>query len=115
MPLDDMTNFVPERASELVEMIGRLDQSPIHVYETPRQRERVYLPGVYDVEVPVEVGATRFAGDRFSEILDVGRDGGIVYNRQLSVYLRRVLTSQLDFLILRDGAASQQKYARRCE
>src|SRR5437868_1250267 len=93
-------------------MIGALDQSAIHVDETTGKSKGVDLFRVHDVEVPVQVGATGFAGDRLSEILDVAADGRIGDDRELSVDLFRILATEGNLLILGYGTSDNDGDAR---
>jgi hypothetical protein len=109
MSLDHVADLVSESSGQLVELIRALNESPVHVYVPARQRERIDLPGIHDVKVPIQIGAARGLRNRFAKILDVPTDGGIGYNRQLRVYFFGVLPPHRDFLVLGNGAG------RKCE
>ena len=56
MTSHDVADLVAQRAGELVEPLGLLDEAAIDVNEAAGQRERVDLVRVDDVEMPREVG-----------------------------------------------------------
>ncbi len=98
--LNHVTNLVPERSRQLVESIRALDESSIYVDVSARKGEGVDLLGVYDIEVPVQIGPAGGLRYRLAEGLDVAADGGIGDNGQLRVYFSRILLPHGDFLVL---------------
>src|SRR6476469_4735588 len=77
MSLHHVADLVAQCAGELVEVVRAFDKAAVHVDKTAGQRERVDLLGVHDVEMPIEIAATRLAGDRLAKVLDVSGDCGI--------------------------------------
>ncbi len=100
MPLYDMPDFVAQRSGQLVETIRALDETAVYVDVAARQRERVDLFRIDDVEVPVEVGPAGRLRDRLAEVLDVAANGGIGDDRKLRVDLLRVLAADCRLLVL---------------
>lgn len=72
-----MADLVAERSCELVEPVGALDEPAVHVNESAWQRESVDLPGVDDIELPVQVRPARFPRNGLAQSLDVVADGWI--------------------------------------
>src|SRR5688572_7775579 len=109
MPLNDVSDLVSECAGELVEPVGALDESAVDVDVATRKRERVYLRGVDHVEMPVEIRATRGAGDLGSELLDVRTDNGVSDDGELRIDLIGVLATERDLLIFGNTASEQNR------
>src|SRR5438270_4480838 len=82
MPLDDVSDLMAQRTREFVETGGALDEPAIDVHEPAGQGERIYVLDVDDVEMPVEIGATRRPCDRLSQVLHVNAHDGIRDDRQ---------------------------------
>src|SRR5437764_3285179 len=112
MALYDVPDLVPQSSGQFVEVICTFDQTTIHIHETARQREGIDLLGVYDVEMPVEVGAAGFAGDRFAQILDVRAHSRLGDDWQLRVDLVGILPAQGHFLVLGYGTSDEYDNGR---
>lgn len=63
VPLNHVTDLVPECSGQLVERVGALDQSAIHVDVSARQRKGIHLLRVHDVEMPLQIRAARSLGN----------------------------------------------------
>src|SRR6266404_2122094 len=100
MPLDHVTDFVTEGSGELVETVGTFDQPAVYINESARKGKRIYLFGVDDIEMPVEIRATGFFRDGLSESLDIAADRRIRDDGKLGIDFLRVLTAQRDLLVL---------------
>ena len=104
MALNHVADLVPESSCQLVQLFCALNESAVDVDISARQGEGVHLPGIHDVEMPIQVRAAGGFCDRVAEILDVTTDGRIGYDRQLRVDFLGVLPAERDFLVLRDRA-----------
>ena len=102
--LNHVADLMPESSCQLVQLFGAFNESAIDVDISAWQCEGVHLPGVHDVEMPVQFRAARGLCDRVAEVLDVSTDGRIGYDRQLRVDFLGVLPAKRDFLVLRDRA-----------
>src|SRR3954471_3073111 len=102
-----VSDLVPQRAGELVQTIGALNESAVDIDIPAGKRKSVDLPRIHDIEMPVEISPAGLARERFAEVLDVTANGGIVDDRELRVYFLGVLATQLDLLILGDGAGAE--------
>jgi hypothetical protein len=105
VPLRDVADLVAEHAGNLRQRLGALDQPAVDVDEAAGNGERVDLRAVDDVEVPVEPAVIREVGDRVAEQIHVLGDRRILDDRELGIYLARVIGSKLNFLLGRNPAA----------
>ena len=107
VPLDHVPDLVPEHSGELIHRRRALDQSAIHVDESPGDRERIDLRTIDDVEPPVEITVVGDAGDRVAEHIDVAHHLRVANDRELRIDLLGIVGPELDLL-----AASRSRTRR---
>jgi predicted esterase len=107
MSLNDMSYLVSERAGQLIEPLGALDEPAVHVDVTAGERERVHLVGVDDIEMPVEIRPARGARDLRSQLLDVRTYQRIGDDRKRRIDLVGILAAEGNLLIFGDAAREQ--------
>jgi hypothetical protein len=106
-----VADLVPESSRQLVQLLCAFNQPAIDVHVAAGQCEGVHLPGVHDVEMPIQVRAAGRLRDGVPEILDVSADGRIGHDRQLSVDFLGVLPAERNLLILRHRAGRKEENA----
>src|SRR5947209_8108346 len=75
MATHDVADFVTKHASQLVHLIGALDQATIHVHEATRNGESVDFLRINDEEMPIQVAAAGESGDGSAEqLVTLARD-----------------------------------------
>ena len=79
-----------------------IDQSPMDVHETARQREGVDVGKVHDLELVRVFRSRRVGGQLRAQPGDVLRDGRIGDHRELSFDLPRRLPADFDVLLYRE-------------
>src|ERR1700674_4150690 len=116
MALNHVADLVPQGSRQLVQLFRAFNEAAIYVDVSAGQCERIYLPGVHDVKMPVQIRAAGGLGDGVAEALDVSADGRIGYDRKLCVDFLRVLPAKRDFLVLRNRAGhNAENESRRDE
>src|SRR3954467_3301502 len=92
----NVSDLVPQRAGELLQTIGALNESAVDIHVTAGKRKSVDLPGIHDIEMPVEISPAGLARDRFAEVLDVTANGGSADDMERRTYLPAVTAPQTE-------------------
>ena len=104
-----------QHAGQLVHPVGALEHTPIYVDKTARERERVYVAGIHDREMPIQITSRCQPRNPLAYIVHVVVDRGVVHHRKLLLHLRGLLLSHLDFLLSRYAAGGEQRDCANCD
>ena len=100
VPARGVRDLVADHARELVLAVGEREQSARHEDVAARQRERVGLDHVDDVELIVEAAARHAAQQLAPDLVDVGGERGVLEHADLGLHVLRALAADPRVVVL---------------
>ena len=100
VPAGRVGDLVPDHAGELVLAVGECEEPARHEHVASRQRERVGLHHVDDVELVVEAAARHTAQQLSPDLVDVGGERRVLQHSDLGLHVLRALAADSRVVVL---------------